>query len=242
MCFNEAGRKSGFFVDTTLSFMHPSVRILAFLTFAVAVYGIRYQLLAFLLSFMLAAMPAVDLFRSAGKAGKSGRKSVRAEFLILLRRVRLILLFLALVYACNTPGEYVAGWDFPIVPTYEGIEAGVEQMLRLTAILAALAFMLAMTSREQLITGLYWLALPFRWFGVDAERFAVRLSLTLYYVEHGLRVSRENALQQLMMLNADPDGERNAPEQIVIEKPSLRAADGCVLLGLILSGVLLSCA
>lgn len=222
--------------------MHPSLRVLTLLIFALAVYGMQSLLLSVVLLVMLATMFAVDLNNKNRLAAGVCRFPALGEWMKLLRRVRYILLFLLLVYACNTPGEYVASWHFPITPTYEGIVSGLEQVLRLAAILAGLALLLAMTSRDQLIAGLYWLARPLRFAGIDAERFAVRLWLTLYYVEHGMRNQQQNSLQQLMTLENMLDSGHNAPERIEIMKPPMRPFDGWVLLGLILTGVVLSCA
>lgn len=218
--------------------MHPSIRILTLLMFALAVYAMPDPLLDAVLLLMLAAMLV------GGSAGEKGQGALRfpalEEFLKLIRRVRFILLFLLIVYACNTPGEYVDGWNFPIVPTYEGLDAGVRQMLRLAVVLAGLALLLATTGRDQLIAGLYWPARPLRYVGVDAERFAVRLWLTLYYVEHGMKDRQRNFLQQLMALSVLPDDGHKAPERIAIMKPVMRPLDVWVLFGLLfLAGILL---
>lgn len=222
--------------------MHPSIRVLTLLMFAVAVYGMHYQVLSLVLLMMLAIMLAVDWNSEKNLIEGACRFPALAEFLKLLKRVRFILLFLLAVYACNTPGEYVADWHFSLMPTYEGIVAGMEQVLRLAAILAGLALVLSMTNRDQLIAGLYWLARPLHFAGIDAERFAVRLWLTLYYVEHGMRNRQQNSLQQLMTLENVLDSGHNAPERIEIMKPVMRPLDGWALFGLMLAGVALSCA
>ncbi len=221
--------------------MHPSVRVLALLMFAVTVYDLQRHMLVIVLLLIVAFLLGIDLGKSrAGKAGVA-RFAVFAEFLRLLKRVRYILLFLLIVYAYNTPGEYVEGWYFSNAPSYEGIQAGVEQMLRLAAILAGLALLLATTGREQLIAGLYWLARPFRFTGLDPERFAVRLWLTLYYVEHGMKSRQHNSIHQLMKLEEVLDVDYGAPEQIEIMKPAMHYRDGMVLFCLVLLGAVLLC-
>jgi energy-coupling factor transport system permease protein len=221
--------------------MHPSVRVLALLMFAVMVYGLQRHALVIALALMLVILLRMDLI--ANQIKKTGAVSFAAftEFLRLLKRVRYILLFLLIVYAYNTPGEYVAGWYFSTAPSYEGVHAGVEQMLRLAAILAGLALLLATTGREQLIAGLYWLARPFRFAGLDPERFAVRLWLTLYYVEHGMKSRQHNSIHQLMKLEEVLDVDYGAPEQIEIMKPAMHYRDGMVLFCLVLLGAVLLC-
>jgi len=222
--------------------MHPSVRVLTLLMFAVTVYGLHSHMLVLVLVLMLAVLLNIDLRKSNG-AAQTGtvRFSALAEFLRLLKRVRYILLFLLIVYAYNTPGEYVAGWYFSTAPSYEGIAAGIEQALRLAAILAGLALLLVTTGREPLIAGLYYLARPFRFVGLNPERFAVRLWLTLYYVEHGLKNRKQNSIYQLMKLEEMLDNDHRAPEQIEIMKPAMHYRDGLMLLCLILLGVILLC-
>ncbi|PKO52387.1 MAG: hypothetical protein CVU26_06740, partial [Betaproteobacteria bacterium HGW-Betaproteobacteria-2] len=121
------------------------------------------------------------------------------------------------------------------------IHAGIEQMLRLAAILAGLALLLATTGREQLIAGLYFLARPFRLLGLNPESFAVRLWLTLYYVEHGMKNRQHNSIHQLMKLEDVLNTDHGAPEQIEIIKPAMHYMDGLVLFGLVLLGVIQVC-
>jgi energy-coupling factor transporter transmembrane protein EcfT len=221
--------------------MHPSVRVLALLIFAVTVYDLQRHVLVIALLLVLAILSGIDLAAGQKKSADGARFSALAEFLRLLKRMRYILLFLLIVYAYNTPGEYIAGWYFSTAPSYEGVYAGIEQMLRLAAILAGLAVLLATTRREQMIAGLYCLARPFRYFGLDPESFAVRLWLTLYYVEHGLKSRQENSIHQLMKLEDMLNSNHGAPEQIEIIKPAMRYIDGLVLFCLVLLGVIQLC-
>ena len=122
----------------------------------------------------------------------------------MLKRLRWLILTMLLVYAFNTPGEYVVSWApsyWSLIPTYEGIQTGVSQCLRLCVIVAALALLLTRTSREVLIGGLYTLFKPLSLFNfssirLNPERFAVRLWLTLHYVESDAKESRRCAVQK----------------------------------------------
>ena len=127
---------------------------------------------------------------------------------VMLKRMRWLLLTMLLVYALNTPGEYIlslAPSSWLLIPTFEGLQAGVSQCLRLIVVVSALAWLLASTTRERLIGGLYSLFKPLSYlkcsyFGlvhvrVDAERFAVRLWLTLHYVERDEQQRRQHKLK-----------------------------------------------
>ncbi|MDP2248467.1 MAG: CbiQ family ECF transporter T component, partial [Nitrosomonadales bacterium] len=150
--------------------MHPSVRVIALLMFAIAAYAVHglglvftFMVMLICLIFLGLLMPhwtALNASPDSGDDNQTRRFWGVIEFFKLLRRVRYILLFLLIVYAFNTPGEYLPGWYFEMAPTYEGIVAGIEQALRLSLILAGLAILLVTTNRDQLIAGLYYLAFP----------------------------------------------------------------------------------
>ena len=116
--------------------------------------------------------------------------SVRREGLRLLRRTRWLLAMLLLTYAYALPGEAMwpqLGWASPSV---DGLQQGMLRVGRLVLMLAGLALLLASTSRPRLIYGLYTLAGPLTWIGFDRRAFAVRLGLTLDYVENAPKPAR----------------------------------------------------
>jgi energy-coupling factor transport system permease protein len=170
----------------------------------------------------------------------------------LLRRVRWLLLFLLLIFAFNTPGEYVKQWPLDVgqafAPTYEGLSAGLLQTAKLCIMLAGLALLLATTNRENLIAGFYLLASPLRIIKLSPERFAARLWLTLHYVEqapktavekNGVRQHISDRISELSMLESHING---APEHIQLMLPDLTWRDMLVLTILITAGVYLLCA
>ena len=115
---------------------------------------------------------------------------VRLQLLRLLRRTRWLLAVLLLTYAYTLPGAALwptLGWASPSV---EGVQQGALRAGRLALMLAGLALLLAYTPRPRLIYGLYGLARPLTWLGLDRRAFAVRLGLTLDYVEHTPKPAR----------------------------------------------------
>jgi energy-coupling factor transport system permease protein len=109
------------------------------------------------------------------------------QFLGLLRRTRWIAFSLLLIYAYATPGTALWNSLGSFSPTYEGMLDGALQLGRLLCALSGLAILLTSLSQERLISGLYSLAYPLRFFGLSRERFAVRLALTLEYAETAMR-------------------------------------------------------
>ena len=105
------------------------------------------------------------------------------QFYRLVKRLKWFYLVMFVIFALNTPGEHLNGWPLTLSPTYEGLRAGLMQLLRISVMLAALSMLLASNSKQQLISGFYFLMSPLKWLGLDVERFAARLWLTLHYVE-----------------------------------------------------------
>ncbi len=109
-------------------------------------------------------------------------------FLRSIKRFKWLFLVMITIFSFNTPGEHLAAWSFSISPTYEGVAAGFTQTIRIIVMLAALSLILAFNTRQQLISGFYFIFSPLKIFGLKVERFAARLWLTLHYVE----LQREN--------------------------------------------------
>lgn len=169
----------------------------------------------------------------------------------LLRRVRWLLVFLLLIFAFNTPGEYVRQWPLDagqaFVPTYEGISAGLLQATKLCVMLAGLSLLLVTTDRENLIAGFYLLATPFRIVKLNPERFAARLWLTLHYVEQAPKTGveksgvRRHISDRISELSMPEDSANGAPEHIQLMLPDLTWCDALVVTGLVVAGIYLLC-
>jgi energy-coupling factor transporter transmembrane protein EcfT len=100
-----------------------------------------------------------------------------------LKRFRWLFMVMMIIFSFNTPGEHIQVWPFFISPTYEGVIAGLKQILRITVMLAAISWMMTANTRQQLISGFYFMFAPLNLLGLEVERFAVRLWLTIHYVE-----------------------------------------------------------
>lgn len=125
----------------------------------------------------------------------------------LLRRTRWLMLVLLLTYAYTLPGHALwPEWAWAS-PTVEGTRFGLERTLRLALIVIALAMLLADTGRPRLIYGLYVLARPLNGMGFDRRAFAVRLGLTLGYVEQAQETTKPKPTQWLQQIR-----ERRAPD------------------------------
>lgn len=126
-------------------------------------------------------------------------------FLYAVRRMRWLFLSLLIIYAFGTPGELIPLFPVNFSPTFEGLQLGWQQIEKLLIALAALSLLLISSSREQMLLGLYMLLMPFKLIGLNIERFAARLMLTLDYVEE-LAVNDHYSFNQLDNIHTSVEG------------------------------------
>ena len=161
------------------------------------------------------------------------------SFLPGLKRFKWFFLVLLTIFAFNTPGEHIASWPFSMSPTYEGIVAGLTQMLRVMLMLASLNLILACNSRQQLVCGFYFILSPLKYFGFEVERFAARLWLTLHYVELQDKAhNQQDFMQQLNNLASQNRLETNQDVNITFTLPQFCFLD-VALFAILLIGVFL---
>ncbi len=170
-------------------------QLLSFFMLAVIVNLLNIKALVLMLMFLIAIL---SLNRNR-------------QFLRSMKRFKWFLLVLIVIFSFNTPGEHLAEWPFSISPTYEGMIAGFTQTLRIASMLAALSLILDLNSRQQIISGFYFIFSPLKYLGLEVERFAARLWLTLHYVElqrdHDASRDLFGRLKEMTYLQQSPIGE-----------------------------------
>ena len=157
------------------------------------------------------------------------------DFTHMLRRARWLLLILVMIYAFSTPGEYIQSFKLPIRPTYEGLVAGLTQTLTIVAMLASLTLVLSSTPRAKLIGGLYQLLSPLKRLGLRTEKFAVRIWLTLRYVESRQPLINAKIFNLNEALNAHLTHHQAINHEISIDVDVFRWQDYLLLAILLLS-------
>ena len=142
-------------------FFHPATPLAAWLMLAV----------------MLPLWPwPLQLAAAAACAGLAARRERAAPWLA-ARRVRWLLAALLAAMAWSTPGQ--ALWPADWAPTREGVQEGGLHALRLLALLWCMKALFASRSRQAWLLGLRTLCWPLTWLGLDINRAALRLWLTL---------------------------------------------------------------
>jgi len=199
--------------------IHPATKILLWLGFALAVQWFEFTELSLVSVFIVLSM----LLASA-----------LAEALSMLRRVRWLLLSLMMIYAFATPGDLFFSLLGTYSPTLQGLQGGALQAWRLALLLLALALLLHSCPRESLLSGLYVLMRPFRVIGLNPERVAVRLWLTLHYAQQQSR-QKMQAWRDELRAALDPAPE--AALHVTLElfaftwRDAMALATGMLMLG-----------
>jgi len=117
----------------------------------------------------------------------------QAKFLQRCIKLQWLLISILIVYAITTPGEYLIIYDEVLVVTKEGISMAFIQIAKIIMAIACLHILFYHTSINQLIGGLCQLLYPIQMIGFNIERFAVRLFLTLHYVDNFTLTSQRKA-------------------------------------------------
>ncbi len=151
---------------------HPASRILIYLLAALAIPGLPFFLL---LPILLTAL-----------VGDSPRQPW-----FLLWRTRWLLLVMFLGYGFSLPGEPALACLGAYSPSQAGLLRGGQQALRLLLLLLWLDILVLRMPTPALMAGVYILLRPFTLLGLDVERAALRLGLTLRAIE-GLERGRGN--------------------------------------------------
>ncbi len=97
----------------------------------------------------------------------------------LLRRARWLLLLMVITYGYSLPGDALFPDLPPYMPTREGLWQGLGQAWRLALLLLLLDVLLLRLPVSDLLTGIHSIMRPFTVLGLDRERVAVRLALTM---------------------------------------------------------------
>ena len=163
------------------------------------------------------------------------------HFLRILKRMKWFFLVMLLIFAFNTPGQHIQGWDYLFSPTYEGVASGLLQVFRMLTLLAALSLIMAINTKHQLISGFYFMLLPLQSLDLEIESFAARLWLTLEYVESAKTLDKTSDKPQNFLNQLKQFGQTNNTPQadscITFKMPVFKLIDIAVLVSLMLLSV-----
>lgn len=199
--------------------LHPSLKIIALCLFALLANHSNHWVL-FAMGLIVTIL--LIIYRAS-------------NFFKLINKVKWLLVVMLCLYAVNTPGEYVAGWSSVMATTYEGLWAGVTQAFQLTLMVAGVALLLKTTTSQQLVAGFYYCLRPMRFLGLAPARFAVRLWLTMEYVNsHQVSFKLANVESMINSMQTSQamveDDHFTSPTSLKIALPIFSMQDVVVLL------------
>lgn len=129
----------------------------------------------------------------------------------LLKRSRWLLLSVALIFLVMTPGVALVSIAGVSAPSADGLRAAIDQIGRLVLALAMLALLLGQMDLNELVAGLRQLLIVLHLPGIDPDRAALRLSLTLHRLEQGSQRTEPQRWQSRFDLDT---GIEKLPESI----------------------------
>lgn len=160
----------------------------------------------------------------------------KAPFARLIARSRWLLLSLIVIFGLGTPGEPLVPQFGAFSPTTAGVAEGALHAWRLTFIMASLTLLVTSMATEELLVGLYVLLLPLNVLGLEAERVATRLWLTLRYAQSFEKPARLKDWMERGLETAPP-----GTGSMTLAIPGFRLGDAAFAgAALVLAGVLLA--
>ncbi|KAA3649861.1 MAG: hypothetical protein DWQ11_18070 [Proteobacteria bacterium] len=177
--------------------------------------------------FIQALSPPVVWFAAVGLAALAGWIDL-ARTLKLIRRIRVLLIVIILMFGFATPGTAVLPTWTVANPTWDGLSLGATQAARLLAMVSLVAVLLARMPIARLVLALHVLAQGLRPLGVSPDRVAVRLSLVLAELD-GPKLQWRRWLDTV-----EAPGGGNL---LALERIALRWPDYSAMLGVVMAGV-----
>lgn len=149
-------------------FSNPASRILslALLTVLVNTQG--------WLGLLIFLMPLIYLFYQHPEPGR--------QAVLLARRLRWFFLSILILYFWFYPGTELIPMLGRFSPAIEGINQAVLRITSLLIVISYSVFLVQLTSRDDIISGIQFILSPLAYLGIDSSRFALRLGLVLSIV------------------------------------------------------------
>jgi len=180
--------------------MHPVIRVFS------AIVAIAFLATPAWGEVLLVQMISTGLLVSKDKA-------LLLPALKMLGRLKWLYLSIFIVYGWFTPGQSVSALHMvnaAYLPTIEGLQAGALRVSVLIAIVSVVAGLLQTMEKDKLVAAIVWLTLPLQKVGLDSQRFALLLVLTLDRVLHS-----ETAVRELLREKKQRAGLLNMASAII---------------------------
>lgn len=201
--------------------INTATQLICFLVFAIFMNQLSFKHLLVISTVLIAILVCI--------------KSL--HFFRMIQRMKWFLLVMLCIFLFNTPGQHMQSWGYLLSPTYEGLQSGLLQIFRMLALLAALSLVMTFNTKQQLISGFYFLLLPLQSLGLKIERFAARLWLTLDYVESAQQLNKRASFTEQLKAFGSAGNVQQADFSITFKMPVFKVLDVFVLCSLMLMSV-----
>ena len=104
------------------------------------------------------------------------------QILLLARKLRWFFLSIVILYFWFYPGTDLLPSLGRFSPSVEGVNQAALRISSLLVVISYSGFLLLLTSRDDLVSGIQYLLSPLGFIGIDSQRFALRLGLVLSIV------------------------------------------------------------
>ena len=104
------------------------------------------------------------------------------QILLLARKLRWFFLSIVILYFWFYPGTDLLPSLGRFSPSVEGVNQAALRISSLLVVISYSGFLLLLTPRDDLVSGIQYLLSPLGFIGIDSQRFALRLGLVLSIV------------------------------------------------------------
>jgi len=104
------------------------------------------------------------------------------QILLLARKLRWFFLSIVILYFWFYPGMNLLPSLGRFSPSVEGVNQAALRISSLLVVISYSGFLLLLTPRDDLVSGIQFLLSPLKIIGIDSQRFALRLGLVLSIV------------------------------------------------------------
>lgn len=131
----------------------------------------------------------------------------------MLWRLKWLYISIFVVYGWFTPGNAVVSLqaiNASYLPTIEGLQAGALRVSVLIAIVSMISSLLQTIEKEKLVSAIIWLTAPLQFVGVNTQRFALLLILSLDKV-----LVSETTIREYIEDNRQKTGLMNTASRVI---------------------------
>lgn len=134
---------------------------------------------------------------------------------LLARKLRWFFLSIVILYFWFYPGRDILPLMGRFSPSLEGVNQAALRISSLLVVISYSCFLLLLTPRDSLVSGIRFLLFPLKFIGIDGEHFALRLGMVLSIVpQMSVRPGEKKKIKNISaLIDRAADMMKSASEQ-----------------------------